>query len=348
MDYSKTERQLLKDWFIRFAETECKNVSPMYFQLSHQIANDDELIEIASMCQERQPMPNLFFGAVHYLLLKDKNAELAKYYPSIFDDHKNDFPFELFKQFCLDNKAEIIAIEQSRIVQTNALNRCAYLMPILSSLYGNEKMNIVDIGTSAGLTLHFDKYEYHYNDEKILGNSEVKINSEIRKGQLPVFNHLPIINRKVGIDQNPLDVKEKDNAIWLKALIWADRTARFEKMEQAIEIAQNLVIDFEVASTLHDFERIILAQEQNLPLFIFHTHALYQFTEEERQEFRTLIDEIGSQRNLDYLAVEGSGIFSTDFGKNGVLVVLTTYKNGVKKEELIAVTNGHANWIEWC
>lgn len=348
MDYSRIDKQLLKDRFVKFAEKECKGVSPLYFYLSHQMAKDDELIEIASMCKERQPMPNLFFAAVHYLLLKDSTHELAKYYPSIFDDYKKNLPFELFKQFCLDYKAEIIAIEQSRIVQTNALNRCAYLMPILSFLHGNKKVNIVDIGTSAGLNLNFDEYEYYYNGKKRWGSSAVKIHNEIRKGQLPEFNHLPSIYRKVGIDQNPLDVKDEDNALWLKALIWADRTARFEKMEQAVKIAQHADIQLEKGDTLKDFERIILAQERNLSLFVLHTHALYQFTCEERLKFRALIDEIGTKRDLNYLAVEGSRVFAKDFGRSGILVVLTTYENGVKKEKLIAITNGHANWIEWC
>ena len=57
MDYQDTERQRLKDWFTTFAENECKDISPMYYSLSKKIAEDDELITIASFCKQGQPMP---------------------------------------------------------------------------------------------------------------------------------------------------------------------------------------------------------------------------------------------------------------------------------------------------
>ena len=238
MDYRKIEPQKLKDWFKTFAEKECKEVSPLYYNLANKIAQDDDLISIASYSKQRQPMPNLFFAAIHFLLLNEKSEELASFYPSITKNYNRNLPFKLFKQFCLENKNEIIEIEQTKIVQTNALNRSAYIMPTLSFLFGGKEINIIDIGTSAGLTLNFDKYEYHYNNQYSFGQSAVKIRSEIKEGTLPEFNQVVKINKKIGIDQNPLDVKKEKNATWLKALGWADLTERFEKIEQAMAIAK--------------------------------------------------------------------------------------------------------------
>lgn len=347
MDYQEIDKQELKDWFKLFAERECKEVSPLYYQLSNKIAEDDELIEIASFCKQRQPMPNLFFASVQFLLFKDHSAELANYYPSITKDYKKDLPFELFKEFCLNNKEAIISLEQTKLVQTNALNRSAYLMPILSNLFDGKKINIIDIGTSAGLTLNMDKYEYHYNDKHAFGESPVKIKSEIREGTLPKFSKPVEIANKIGIDQNPLDLKIDDNANWLKALIWADLTERLEKIEQAIAIAKQENIDFRKASNLEEFEAIIQEQDDQFPLVIYHTHTLYQFTVEERNNFWDLIDKIGSQRDLTYLATEGSSVFKTDYGIRGVLVELTEYKIGKKNNRIVAETNGHANWLKW-
>ena len=43
-------------------------------------------------------------------------------------------------------------------------------MPIFSKIIfeENKPTTIIDIGTSAGLTLNFDKYEYWYNVQKTL------------------------------------------------------------------------------------------------------------------------------------------------------------------------------------
>lgn len=347
MDYQNINPKKLKEWFKRFAKNECKEVSPLYYFLSNEIAKDDELIEIASHCKQRQPMPNLFLASIHYLLLKSPTHELSAYYPSINKNPKIGLPFELFKSFCLNHKQEIIELEQSKIVQTNALNRCAYLMPIISSLFDDIPINIVDIGTSAGLTLNMDKYEYHYNDKCLIGRSPVKIRSKIIGGELPKFKEIIKINNKIGIDQNPLDLKIAENAIWLKALIWADRIERIEKIEQAIRIAKQENIQFEKAKSIADFEELIQCQPSDMPLVIYHTHTLYQFTPQEREAFWNLINRIGKERDLIYLATEHNGILQTDYGLSGVLVEVTQYKKGGKSSKIAAQTNGHADWIKW-
>jgi len=347
MDYQATATQKLKDWFKRFADKECKGVSSLYFNLSNKIANDDKLIKIASFCKKRQPMPNLFLASIHYLLLNKPSEELSKYYPSITTDYKQDLPFEMFKEFCLRNAAEIIALEQSKIVQTNALNRSAYIMPILSNLFDSVKINLIDIGTSAGLTLNLDKYAYYYDNEYVTGEGLVKIRSAIKEGELPNFKQILTINNKIGIDQNPLDLKIKENADWLKALIWADKVERIEKIEQAIKIARQENIQFEKASSIDKFEEIIYSQKVDVPLVIYHTHTLYQFTQEKRNEFWNLIDNIGRKRDLIYLATENSQVLKNDYGVNGVVVELTKYQKGKKLSQIVAETNGHANWIKW-
>lgn len=347
MDYQGVGIEVLKNIFKRFAERECKEVSPFYYDLATKIAEDDELIVIASYCKKRQPVPNLFLASVHYLLLKNPLVELAKYYPSITKEYQQKLPFKLFKDFCLKYKKEIIALEQSKIVQTNALNRSAYLMPILSHLFSDKPINIIDIGTSAGLTLNMDKYEYHYNGHHLFGKSPLKIKSKIKEGFLPKFAKPVKILRKIGIDQNPLDLKISANSNWLKALIWADRTERIERIEQAILIARQEDIDFRKASSITEFETIIQEQEESIPLVIYHTHVLYQFTQPEREKFWDLIDKIGSKRDLTYLATEGNKVFKTDYGIQGTIVELTEYKSGVKNSRIVAETNGHANWIKW-
>lgn len=347
MDYQEIDKEKLKDWFRIFAERECKEVSSLYYDLSIKIAEDDELIGIASFCQERQPMPNLFLASVHYLLLTNKSEELSNYYPSIIKNYKADLPFELFKEFCIRHKKEIIELEKTKLVQTNALNRCAYIMPILSNIFDGKTINIIDIGTSAGLTLNFDKYEYHYNDKYLFGNSPVKIRSEIKNGIMPSFKESVIINKKIGVDQNPLDLKDEENVNWLKALIWGDLTERVKKINEAINVAKKESISFEKANTIQDFEEIIGRQESEIPLIIYHTHVLYQFTQEEREEFWNLIDKIGEERDLTYLATEGSRVFKTDYGLSGILVELTKYEKGLKHSRVVAETNGHGNWIKW-
>lgn len=371
MNYQHLEKEKRQKWFIRFAEKECLNVSPFYYELSTKIAADEALLNLAAFCRQGQPMPNLFLGAVHFLLLKKPSTELATFYPSINSSPKSKLPFDLFKEFCIANAESIKAILATKIVQTNALNRSAYLMPIIFSLFEeNTTINLIDIGTSAGLNLNFDLYEYDYGAKGKFGNSSVKIDSEIRGGELPNFStmkraSIPIfyressgsskhflrkpitIKNKIGIDQNPLDIKVPQNALWLKALIWPDRQQRFQRMAQAIELAQDSTIELIKAVEVNDFKRIIQNQDIGIPLVIYHTHVLYQFTQVAKTAFWAMLDEIGQARDFYYLAAEATSVLRNDYGRTGVLVELTSYKNGVKSSKLVAVTNGHADWVEW-
>lgn len=79
----------------------------------------------------------------------------------------------------------------------NAVNRSAYLMPVASHFFANEEpLHILDIGTSSGLTLNFDRYAYDYGDYGRFGSSAVKIQSEIVSGGLPPFKDMIRIGRR--------------------------------------------------------------------------------------------------------------------------------------------------------
>src|SRR5690625_2227032 len=115
--------------FCHFA-LECKGASELYEYLSLKIAEDEELLELSAFAQKGQPIPNMLFGAVHYLLLQGKTHELREYYPSIVEHPKKlEHAFLAFKDFCQNEQKEIIEILQTKLVQTNEVRRCAYLYP---------------------------------------------------------------------------------------------------------------------------------------------------------------------------------------------------------------------------
>ena len=335
--------------FVQFAENECRNLSKLYYQLSLDISKSDELLKLASHATFRQPMPNLLLGAVHFLLLKSPKERLANFYPSISKKPAAEIPFNLFRNFVLDNRKKILSILKERIVQTNELNRTAHLMPVIASIFdGKDELTLIDIGTSAGLNLNWDKYEYEYGSKGHYGKSSVKIKSEILEGEMPKFNSFPKRIRKIGIDQNPLDLKINDNAMWLKALIWPDQMERFKRLQSAIKFIKSENIELVKAHSTNQFEKIIDRIEHTQPLIIFHTNTIYQFTLLERKELWNMLDRIGKKRDYYYLAVEGIKEMSEKYGiEHGILIELTKYKNKFKEQKLLGVTDGHSNWIKW-
>lgn len=339
----------LKERFLAFAETECKENSELYYGLSIRIANDRELLNIAASTREGQPVPNIFFAAIHYLLLKNQDEELATYYPSIQQNHFTEIPFALFKAFCLTNENKIKNIISTRIVQTNVINRCAYLMPIFSKIISDEDKptTIVDIGTSAGLTLNFDQYEYWYNSQKVFGKSNVLVTSKIIESPIPQIYPIRQPIRKVGIDQNLIDPTDKDEILWLKALVWTDQLDRFIAMDEALKLNELKNIEFIQADTVMDFEKEILKANRNQTLIIYATHVLYQFTQARKDAFYAMVERIGQIRDFYFLSVEGIKSLLEKYHSKETVIELTSYKNKQKAVNFLAETNGHGNWIRW-
>lgn len=339
----------LKERFLAFAETECRGNSPLYDKLSLQLANDPELLRIAANARKGQPAPNLFFAAVHYLLLQSPGTPLAKFYPSIERSVSQEIPFDLFKEFCLQNGNEINRIIATRIVQTNVISRCSYLMPILSRIIAGEgkPTTIIDIGTSAGLTLNFDKYQYWYNDQKVFGESKVLVKSRILDSAIPEIYPITQPIQKVGIDQNPIDPNDQSEILWLKALVWTDQLDRFMAMDEALKLVDPKAIRFVRADSVADFELEIERVDPSRTLIIYATHVLYQFTQAQKDEFYTMLERMGQRRNFYFLSVESIKSLLERYQSKETVIELTSYRNKQKTVYFLAETNGHGNWIRW-
>jgi hypothetical protein len=79
--------------FERFAEEECKGHSPLYYHISKEIACDEELLRLCAFVKDGQPVPNAFLAAIHFFILKNRQAPLVRYYPSVTGQETEAIPF---------------------------------------------------------------------------------------------------------------------------------------------------------------------------------------------------------------------------------------------------------------
>src|SRR5438128_1793929 len=165
--------------------------STLYMNLALRVAEDPELLGLAASAQEKAAVPNLFFSAVHFLLLKGEHHQLAAFYPSLNNDSKHyDFAYPYFRNFVLEHKNEIDRIITTRFVQTNEVGRCAILVPAFELVVRktkNRPLALIEIGSSAGLTLLWDRYHYQYNKTLQCGNpnSPVQVECLLRGEKRP-------------------------------------------------------------------------------------------------------------------------------------------------------------------
>lgn len=338
------DTDLLSQRFQSFAVNECRGSSRLYEFLSTEIAGDIDLLELSSHCSPGQPVPNLLFASVHYLLLSGTQHELKSFYPSVTD---NPRPFEgaffPFKDFCLRYREEIINLLQTRLVQTNEIRRCTYLYPSFCYIYNkvNKPLSLVEIGTSAGLQLLWDRYSYSYDTENVYGdpNSSVHLTAELRKGTAHVLSQtsLPIAS-KIGIDLHVIDLSNEDDYLWLKSLIWSEHKERLELFEQAAQLFNANPVHLIEGDGVSLLPEVVEQVPKDSTLCIFHTHVANQIPDDSKKRLLENIRTIGAKRDVFHLYNNIS-----DIGK----LHLDYFINGTEFNEVVGETDGHGRWFDW-
>ncbi|AZB42266.1 DUF2332 domain-containing protein [Bacillus sp. FJAT-42376] len=325
--------------FLRFAENECKGSSSLYEYLSKQIADDEELLQLAKHGREGQPIPNLFLGAVHYLLLKRSGHMLMEIYENP-PEHEDWFP--VFKDFCLAHQNEITVLLKTKLVQTNEVRRCAYLYPVFQHIHEQtgKPLALVEIGTSAGLQLLADQYAYSYGTDGVFGNPEssLLIHSEWKgENKPPLQKSIPPVAVRIGMDLNIVDVKDPEEYLWMKALIWPEHKERMEMFDQAAALMGTRPVQFFEG----DGTAMLLSAAGRVPdeytLCIFHTHVANQMPEEAIGRLLKSVKEIGQKRDVFHIY---NNIEDRDLH-------LDYTGNGVEDHHKVAETDGHGRWFKW-
>lgn len=334
----------LADTFRDFAEKECEGSSPLYQELSLKSAEDEDILQLCAEAEKGQPVPNLLFGAVHYLLLKGSEHELKDYYPSLVEYPRSDHSlFRVFKDFCLENEGEIKEILKDNIVQTNEVRRCAYLFPVFSYIYEQtgKPLALIEIGTSAGLQLLWDQYAYSYGTGETYGkkDSAVHLESKVREGRLPehLLNDVPPVAERTGVDLNIVDVTVTEEKLWLEALIWpehADRRRNFLRAAGKLQQHPLALLEGDGVSLLPE---IAATMPEDSTLCIFHTHVANQLPEEKKSRLEEYVKDISERRQVFHIY---NNMLDRRLHVDYVL-------KGEATTHTLGDTDGHGRWFDW-
>lgn len=327
-----------------FARIEAHGVSPLYEMLSHEISRDEQILKLSAFTRPEQPIPNMLFAAVRFLQLKDNDGAL----PFMrVDAHRQTQSlsqiYPSFRKYCLENKAEIRVILEEKRVQTNEIGRCSGLLPgfveILKETHGRP-WTLIDVGASAGLNLNFDRYLYKYRDAT-WGNidSSVRIDCDV-KGENAVhlqdtsFN----IERRIGIDINPLDVSNEEDMLWLRALVWPDQADREIRLVHALDIAREYPPTMVTGDALDASRKILESSEKDNIFVFFSSFAFNQLSSAIQDDFYNLLKEHGNRHDVFLLTMGFSD-------KERVELKCFDFRNGEQKEKVIAICDAYGKWI---
>ena len=357
---SEDKQEALAERFRHFGEEECRGSSPLYERLSLATARDPEVLGLLAAAQGTQRRPNLLFAAVHYLLLRGDPHPLGRFYPSLAAKRAWGDPWPVFRDFVLSRRAELKALIARRHTQTNEVRRSAVLYPALALAAGElgEPVAILEAGAAAGLNLLFDRYWFDYGSAGTAGDpaSPVRARCQVR-GRLhpPISQRAPQVAARLGIDSHPLDLRDADQVLWLRSLVWPEHRDRAELLESAIAVARRDPPPLARGTLPEAITEAAASVAPDRPLVVFHSATLAYLTPEERDRFGALLAELARNRALAWVAFEGPGACPASVERarraevwaNFGLLSLTRFDQGRRADRLLGRVEMHGRWLEW-
>lgn len=237
------------------------------------------------------------------------------------------------------SSARLIPLLETRITQTNEVSRCSFLLPAFTSVYqaaGRRPLALIDVGCSAGLHLRWDQYRHDYGVAQVGDpRAAVSITCELRGRVMPPLPAtFPECRFRLGIDLNPVDLRDPIERRWIEAFIWPEHDNR----RLAAAAIDELVRD-PPAIIKGDAVQVLGAQMAAVPadlcLVVYNIAALCQGGDADVTAIGNVLSQFSSQRAIQWLYCEGEE------------VRLRAIERGRTTETKLASKDGHGRWLEW-
>jgi len=311
--------------YLRFAEDEVRDKSPLYAELLRGVASDPEVIEFLLTLPREKRQPNLFLAAARRLFGTSTG-------------------WDQFRSGVLRDKDTLRAAMLARSTQTNEPGRCAALLPVLAGL--PEPLALLEVGASAGLCLLPDFYTYDYGGA-ILAPEVPHLTAPVFpctvNAATPVPARLPRVVWRAGLDLKPVDLSDPREVGWLEALVWPEQTDRLARLRAAIKIASEQKPRLVKGDLRRDLAALAREAPKDATLVIFHTAVLpYVSSAAEREEFAR---SVGLFCNY-WIANETPLVFpdiARGAGPEGPRGSFLLSMNGIP----VAWTDPHGAWLDW-
>ncbi len=288
-------------------------------------------------------LPLRLAGALHALVLEGHSPSLRHVYPP--DHHLcDDSRLWQILENNLDDHADFILRRLQSPPQTNEVRRAGVMLPGYLTIAGASGLPIVlsEIGSSAGLNLLWDQYNYRLGDTSWgKAESAVTIAPEWI-GPPPPVAAIQVISR-AGCDLLPIDPASAEDRTRLLSYIWADQADRMALTRAALETAVAMPVQVDRENAISWLDKRLSVTHEGAIHVINHTIMWQYMGPSDRQRGRDLIVAAGNRATdgapLAWLRLEA------DSAGPGAALMLTLWPTG--SEKCIGRADFHGRWIIW-
>jgi hypothetical protein len=231
-------------------------------------------------------------------------------------------------------------------VQTNEVRRSWVLLPCFLEIArrtGVETFDLIELGSSAGLNLVWDRYRYRYqHGDWGPEDAELVLSGEERR-PVPrrLFELRPSVRERRGIDIAPLDLTRPSDTMLLQSFVWADQRERLDRLDRAVTTLRAAPPTLEQGDVV---ERLPELLEERLPgalTVVFQSAVRGYLDAGDWRRMLGAMDEAGQRFPLAFVSTSRPAPDEHSFWG----LWLRLWPGGEKR--LLAHAGFHGQWLEW-
>lgn len=308
-----------------------------------------------------QRLPVLWFACLHRICLDNPTDPLSGFFATLATGpggvRSPDALIETdLLTFCERHQDQLTKLLATSRTQTNEVGRCALLLPVLDQIARRTEapLRLFDVGSSAGLTLNIDRYNYRYEPGGEIRTDPLSpvLTCEIR-GDLVVPDRVPDIAARRGLDLHPLDPSNPQDALWLQACVWADQIDRGQTLVSAIGTARRHPVDVRTGDAVADLPQHLAEFAGDGHLTVITTWVLSYLSGEQIEQFMRILDDFGRQTDLTWLGaeqpdqIEPIEVHTRHDVRHLTHLITKEWRNGACQQTTWATAHPHGYWMHW-
>jgi hypothetical protein len=233
--------------------------------------------------------------------------------------------------------------------QTNEVARVAGFTAALLELNAHAPFpaELLELGSSAGLNLNLARYGCHLGGMDS-GDMQSQVQIAPRwQGLTPPVAPL-VVERAVGVDLSPLDIRDDEDCERLHAYIWAGERERTERLRAAIAIAREHPPQVDTGLASRWLARQLAApQREGTRRVVLHSMVVQYMPDVERATVDAALSLAGAaatpSRPLARIGME----WSKD--RSAVELRVTSWDGGLTSGRTVVAAHCHpyAEWFDW-
>lgn len=356
MSLPPAERAALLERFAQMGAEAESGMTPLYAAIGRSVAQHPEVLDVYDRLEPARRRAVLLLAAVHYLVLDADGSALGRIYAAGSSRAALDEVGDAFLAFVDERSDEIAEVMQERSVQTNEVNRCVALLPVLMEVArsSGRAPALIELGASAGLNLLFDRFRYDYVGGPVLGQlgATVRLSTELR-GRVPKLDPaMPFVQERIGIDLAPIDVDDEDSVRWLRACVWAGDVARDQRLSAAVDLARRERPDVRVGNAIDALVEVAGEVPADRALCVFDSWMVSWLAQEDRARLAGVVAELARARPVWWATLEESdGVPGlpdvAEVPGDASVLGLQRIDGEDRDARVLAVVQHHGKWIDW-